>query len=141
MILEMINYCICKGSLIQQKTRYPQLLWRLVALRGHRMVVPRASEQAKVHVDPGNHHVMQADEMNVKVRIQLTDVLQVAEGCVVVGGYYAPQITPQTLYSLIMHTFSRYVAPSVCVEGKKGRKEGRKRKSKQVWSGHRSQAH
>lgn len=84
MILEMINYRICKGSLIQQKARYPQLLWRLVTLRGQRMVVPRASKQAKVHVDPGNHHIMQADEMNVKVRIQLANVLKVTEGRIVV---------------------------------------------------------
>ena len=59
---------------------------------------------------------MQADDMNVKVRVQLTNVLQVAEGCIVVGAYYAPQITPQTLYSLIVDTLSRYVAPSLCVE-------------------------
>lgn len=62
---------------------------------------------------------MQADEMNVKVRVQLTNVLQVAEGCIVIGAYYAPQITPQTLYSLIVDTLSRYVAPSLCVERKK----------------------
>lgn len=62
---------------------------------------------------------MQVDEMNVKVRVQLTNVLQVAEGCIVIGAYYAPQITPQTLYSLIVDTLSRYVAPSLCVERKK----------------------
>lgn len=83
------------------------------------MVIPCVSKQLKVHVDPWNHHIMQADEMNVKVRVQLTNVLQVAEGCIVIGDNYAPQITPQTLYSLIVDTLSRYVAPSLCVERKK----------------------
>lgn len=32
-IVKMIIYRVCGGSLVQQKTRYPKLLWRLVALR------------------------------------------------------------------------------------------------------------
>ena len=80
MMLEMATYLKWKGSLSRQKTGNPQLLRRLVPLRCQWMVVPCLSKEVKVRVDPGNHNVVQADDIYLIVRIQSANLFQVAEG-------------------------------------------------------------
>ncbi|KAJ8015880.1 hypothetical protein DPEC_G00001120, partial [Dallia pectoralis] len=68
-------------------------------------------KHVQVHVYPGNHHVVQANEVSLLKGIQISHLLKVSEHCVIVAHNRAPHITPESLNSLVVNTSTSDKAP------------------------------